>query len=239
MPRSCVVLRQIERTCFKSCFLCRFLNYNFLFMQDKAASKQELLHLIHTIYARGWAPATSTNYSFRNPEGNTYTISRSGVDKGLFALDDFMEINADGMPLPAWAHVKPSAETGIHTTLYKNPDIRAILHTHSPASTVLSYLRRGDLSIPIQGFEVLKGLDGITSHETRIEVPLFDNDQDMERLGDRIQATLPNYPRSPCLLLAGHGLYVWGKSLTDAKRHLEVFEYLFECILRMEGKSLI
>jgi len=206
-------------------------------MDQKLGLQQQLLDVIHWFHAQGWAPATSTNYSFRNPDQHTYTISRSGVDKGAFQLGDFMEIDAEGKPLEAWQDTKPSAETGIHTMLYQNPDIHAVLHTHSIACTVYSYLHRDKKSILLSGFEVLKGLEGITTHATNLEVPIFQNAQDIERLSREIEANLPAYPHTPGFLLAGHGLYAWGPSIAIAKRHIEVFEFLIECLLRLESVS--
>lgn len=204
-------------------------------MEDKQALQRDLLNVIHWFHARGWAAATSTNYSVRNPDQHTYTISRSGVDKGAFQLSDFMEIDAQGKALEAWSHLKPSAETGIHTMLYQNPDIQAILHTHSIPCTVYSYLHRAKQSVLLSGFELLKGLEGVHTHETEIELPLFQNAQDIAQLSLEIGDALPNYPRTPGFLLAGHGLYAWGPSIAVAKRHIEVFEFLIECLLRLES----
>ena len=38
----------------------------------------------------------------------------------------------------------------------------------------------------------------------------------------------------PChgFLLSGHGLYTWGRDLAEARRHIEIFEFLFECVAR-------
>ena len=35
-------------------------------------------------------------------------------------------------------------------------------------------------------------------------------------------------------LLAGHGLYTWGKTIAEAKRHIEVLEFLFEVVYKAE-----
>lgn len=204
----------------------------------KTSLQQELIAVIHGFHAKGWAPATSTNYSFRNPvpEQNTYTISRSGIDKGLFGLADFMEINGAGQALDAYSGIKPSAETLLHTLLYENPDVQAILHTHSVVNTSYSWLHRADASVVMEGFELLKGIKGTTTHETRVRLPLFENDQDMPRLSAKIRAAMTDYPGVPGFLLAGHGLYAWGSSIAEAKRHIEVFEFLLECLLLLERR---
>lgn len=205
---------------------------------DTAALRQEFLSVIHWFHAKGWAPATSTNYSFRNPAPaqHTYTISRSGVDKGAFQLDDFMVVDAAGRPLDDFRHLKPSAETLLHTMLYEQPEVQAILHTHSVANTVFSWVHRGEEAVSIAGFELLKGIAGITTHEATLQLPIFDNSQDMPALKVQIRAELARYPDTPGFLLAGHGLYAWGNSIAEAKRHVETLEFLMECLNLIEKR---
>ncbi|MDZ4681591.1 MAG: methylthioribulose 1-phosphate dehydratase [Saprospiraceae bacterium] len=200
--------------------------------------QQELLAVIHWFHAKGWAPATSTNYSFRNPapEQETYTISRSGVDKAAFRLEDFMVVNAAGQPTDTYRHLRPSAETLLHTMLYEQPGVNAILHTHSVVNTVYSWIHRDEKAVKISGFELLKGLQGITTHEAEVWIPIFENTQDIAALSLEIKARLAEYPEIPGFLLAGHGLYAWGNSIAEAKRHIETFEFLFECLNQIESR---
>jgi methylthioribulose-1-phosphate dehydratase len=204
----------------------------------KTSLKQDLLAVIHWFHAKGWAPATSTNYSFRNPKpgNNTYTISRSGVDKGLFQIADFMEVDAQGNTLEAFKGIKPSAETLLHTMLYEKPEVQAILHTHSVVNTAYSWMHRDKKAVTLEGFELLKGIAGISTHETSIQLPIFENSQDMQALSAEIREGMAKFPGVPGFLLAGHGLYAWGSSIAEAKRHLEVFEFLMECLLLIEKK---
>lgn len=205
---------------------------------DTLTLQQDLLSVIHWFHAKGWAPSTSTNYSFRNPAPaqNTYTISRSGVDKGTFQLDDFMVVDAAGKPLDDFRHLKPSAETLLHTLLYEQTGVQAILHTHSVANTVFSWLHRAEKSVSITGFELLKGIAGITTHEATLQLPVFENSQDMPALSAQIQAGMAQYPGVPGFLLAGHGLYAWGSSIAEAKRHVETLEFLIECLMLIERR---
>lgn len=201
--------------------------------------REELLSVIHWFHAKGWAPATSANYSFRNPapEDRTYTISRSGVDKASFRLDDFMVVDEKGRPTEAYRHVKPSAETLLHTMLYENQGIQAILHTHSVANTVYSRAYGREPAVSIGGFELLKGIAGVSTHDTTIQLPVFDNSQDMAALSAHIRGRLAEFPGVPGFLLAGHGLYAWGSSIAEAKRHVEVFEFLLECLILLEKRG--
>ena len=201
-------------------------------MED--ALEYELLDVIEFFYAKNWAPATSANYSFRNiSDINTYTISRSGVDKGLFHVKDFMVVDEFGNATTKYAHLKPSAETLLHTLLYKIfPEINCVLHTHSVANTVMSRIHQFDGQIILSDYEVLKGISGINTHEVSVEIPIFKNSQHIASLAGIIKNYLTKNPTIPAFLLASHGLYAFGKTIAEAKRHIEVIEFLLECELQ-------
>ena len=214
------------------------ISYFFAIPMSKQALQLELLSVIQWFHAKGWAPATSANYSFRNPapDQKTFTISRSGIDKGLFKVGDFMEIDANGQALDAFRSVKPSAETLIHCMLYEQAEVQAVLHTHSVVNTVFSWKHRAAACVNISGFELLKGIAGVSTHETTIQLPIYENSQDIAYLSGHIRESLRNYPGVPGLLLAGHGLYAWGSSIAEAKRHIEVFEFLLDCLNQLEAR---
>jgi len=181
--------------------------------------------------SKGWAPATSTNYSVRLPNEAApaiCAITASGVDKEHLDPDDVVAIDSDGRPMNGHP-LKPSAETFLHLMLYRRENMGAVLHTHSVAGALLSRSAEAVGHLTLSGWELLKGLDGIDRHDCEVRLPIFPNSQDIAGLAALIEPCLPR--SEPCygFLLAGHGLYVWGKDLSDAKRHLEVFEYLLQC----------
>ena len=201
-----------------------------------AAISAVLAETVRLLSGRGWTPATSSNFSALVPgEVDAIAISRSGIDKAAFSTDDVMVVDRQGRNV--WPETaKSSAETLIHVAIYDLFDAGAVLHTHSIAATALSVRRSTAGSAAFAGLELLKGLSSITTHEARIEVPIFPNDQDMVRFAARLRDELPRRP-GPLygFLIAGHGLYAWGDTLAEARRHLEVFEFLCEFALRMEG----
>lgn len=204
---------------------------------DYVSLKMELADVIELFHRRGWSPATSTNYSFRNPEPEqyTFTITRSGVDKLKFSLQDLMVVDESGKAIAECAHLKPSAETLLHTMLYRNPENRAVLHTHSVNSTILSLAHLTEDYIYMSGYEVLKGIRGVLSHEESVSIPIFHNSQDMQSLSEEISRYYDNHPDNFGFLLAGHGLYAWGNSISEAKRHIEVYEFIFDCIIKLKA----
>lgn len=201
--------------------------------------RKELLATIRFFYNKNWAPATSANYSFRNlSDKNTYTISRSGVDKNLFTEHDFMVVDTESKATDAFAHLKPSAETLLHTMIYNIfPTVNCVLHTHSVANTVMSRINQSDVPIRLSNYEVLKGISGISTHDVSVEIPVFKNSQDIPALADIIKNYLTEKPAIPAFLLASHGLYAFGNSIAEAKRHIEVIEFLLECELQLKLKN--
>jgi methylthioribulose-1-phosphate dehydratase len=201
---------------------------------DFSAKARDLIRFGKFCYKRGWVPATSGNFSVRLASGQV-AITVSGQHKGKLNKDGIMVVDLQGTPLTAGR--KPSAETLLHTALYRrDATINAVLHTHSVNATVLSLLHREALRLT--DYEVLKAFPGIDTHEGQVSVPIFSNDQDMGRLAATVDRYLDKQPGLHGYLIAGHGFYAWGASMAEASRHIEAFEFLFDCevLLRRLGK---
>lgn len=185
-------------------------------------------------HRRGWSLGTSSNYSQvvqRDPL--RLLITASGKDKGRLAAADFALIDGEAQPIDA-GQPKSSAETWLHVVLANQPGVGAILHTHSVWSTLVSdwFFSRG--YVPIAGYEMLKGLAGITTHDTRFDLEIWENSQDIPKFSRKIAARLAD-PESPLrygFLMRKHGLYTWGRDLDEARRHVEILEFLLECVGR-------
>lgn len=178
--------------------------------------------------ARGWVLGTSGNFSAvlsRAPL--ELAITRSGTHKGELTRDDILQL-ADTGTVTAGAGM-PSSETKLHLEIVAKRSAGAVLHTHSIPSTRLSDLHPGGFEI--SGYEMLKGLSGVTTHEHREWIPVLENDQDMVRLAAEVRRVLDEHPRCHGFLLRRHGLYTWGPTLPDAIRHVEILEFLLEAEL--------
>lgn len=204
-----------------------------MFTGQNLTLANELLESIQFFNQKGWSPATSTNYSARSEKRDEYIISRSGVDKSKFTLSDLILINPLGEVLPPFNKpgVKSSAETEIHTEIYKLfPDVNCVLHTHSVLGTVLSQKLLPEKQVVFDGFEILKGLEGNDTHDLHEALPIVPNSQVMT---DILHNMKDRYSDIHGFLIAGHGLYTWGKNIAAAKRHIETYEFLFECYFTM------
>lgn len=198
--------------------------------------KAELVEVIHFLHAKGWAPATSSNYSIRPEEKELFYVSSSGIDKGKFQVKDLMRVDRFGNPIDD--NRKSSAETLIHAALYDlYPDARCVLHTHSVYNTVLSAAHAPERKILLEGFEILKGIRGIHTHVTSISLPVFPNSQDILAFSESIRKHHEVNPDMQGFLMAGHGLYTWGNTIAETKRQVEVFEFLFEVVYKLKVYS--
>jgi methylthioribulose-1-phosphate dehydratase len=182
-------------------------------------------------YQRGWALGTSGNFSaVVSQDPLRLVITSSGFDKGRLTTDQFVQVDGDCKIIAGEG--RPSDETKLHLTIVRRRPAMAVLHTHSVWSTTLSALSINDSGIEIAGYEMLKGLAGVGTHEHREWLPILDNSQNMDELARELDELLAHRQDAHGFLLRGHGLYTWGKSVDEARRHVEIFEFLLEVIGR-------
>jgi methylthioribulose-1-phosphate dehydratase len=202
-----------------------------------AACARTIAETGRELAALGWTPATSSNFSMRLDASHA-AVTISGRDKGRLGGDDVMVIDLDGKPVATDA--KPSAETALHTQIYRRfADAGAVLHTHSRNQTVASRLYASSGVIRFEGWELQKAISGVTTHESTLDVPVFPNTQDMNVLVAEVDAWLDAGKPLHGYLIDGHGIYTWGKDMPETRRHLEAFEFLLACELdlrRLRGE---
>ena len=198
-------------------------------MDGPEALKSEIVRISHMFYQRGWSLATSSNFSARIAP-DRILITASGKDKGTLTPADVLETTLDGATS---GNLKPSAETPLHCALYRfDAEIGAILHTHSTFTTTISSLPDLKAPLMIQNYEMLKAFRDVSTHRHTELVPVFPNEQNMNILSHTVLGYLENNRSLHGFLIAGHGLYAWGKDLAEALRHTEAFEFLLECEYR-------
>jgi methylthioribulose-1-phosphate dehydratase len=201
------------------------------------AIARKLAEIGQDFYTRGWVLGTSGNFSAvlsRTPL--RLAMTASSVSKGAIRAADVLMVDADGAPVGRKSG-RPSAETLLHVAVARTRGAGAVLHTHSVWSTMLSELHGAEGDLILAGFEMLKGLEGVRTHEHRERLPILGNDQDMQRLSGRVDTMLRASPDVHGFLLRGHGLYTWGDDLAQARRHVEIFEFLLEVVGRMQMRG--
>ncbi len=200
------------------------------------AAAAELAEVGRAFYERAWVLGTSGNFSaVVSSEPLRLAITSSSVDKGGLTADHILQIDDHGNVLEGDG--RPSAETLLHLAVVRLREAGAVLHTHSVWSNILSDVYSADQGFSIEGYEMVKGLEGVSTHEHSEWVPIIENSQDMTRLAGSVEETLEQHPRAHGFLLRRHGLYTWGKDIAEAKRHVEILEFLLEVRGRTYGVS--
>lgn len=188
-----------------------------------------VIRLAHHAGARNWVPATSGNFSLRIDD-QSCAVTASGGDKGALTPDGIIRARIHGP-----AHPRASAEAPLHYALYRLlPQAGAVAHVHAQSAVLASLMLAQDGCVRLSGLEMLKAFRGVKTHLTHLDVPLFDNDQDMDALANRIEPVMKDR-LAWGFLLAGHGLYAWGHDVQETLRHLDAFDYLFTLVLKTKG----
>jgi methylthioribulose-1-phosphate dehydratase len=196
------------------------------------AERDALCRVVAELAAQGWCQGTGGNFSVTlDREPLRLLITRSGVHKRHLAPQDLMILGPGGRPAEGET-ARPSAEALLHARIVEATGAGSVLHVHSVPNTLLGehFAARG--GFVLRGYEMLKGLEGVTTHEAEVFVPVLRNSQDMPALAGEANCLLAERPGLHGFLLAGHGLYAWGASLEQANRHVEIFEFLFDCAAR-------
>jgi len=196
------------------------------------ALRSELAELIREIHGRGWSPGTGGNYSrVLSNEPLRLLITPSGIDKGQVTPESLLIVDEAGKVVEG--EMSSSAETLLHVAIAQETDAQVILHTHSVWNTLASLTKGNGLTIT--GLEMVKGLEGVKTHEHAEMIPIFENSQDIASLAEDLRKVLRDKPTTHGVLLRGHGLYTWGRSIFEARRHLEILEFLFEVTVRRQS----
>ncbi|MFC9967272.1 bifunctional S-methyl-5-thioribose-1-phosphate isomerase/methylthioribulose 1-phosphate dehydratase [Nocardia ignorata] len=182
------------------------------------------------LYERGWMPGTAGNISVRSGSDDAL-ITASGLSKGELTERDAVRVRvADTTAYPGQDR-KPSAETSIHTAVYRTRDAGAVVHVHSPFATALATTARPGDTVRVSGYELIKGF-GLDDPST-VDVPVFANWPDVARIGADIEYYLRENPgAAPILFITGHGITAWGDTLAQARDRAECLEALCELIAR-------
>jgi methylthioribulose-1-phosphate dehydratase len=195
---------------------------------------EQLAELGRDFHRRGWVLGTSGNFSAvvdRDPL--RVAITASSLDKGRLQPEQILEVGADGTPVGT-RQGKPSAETLLHIAIVRTTGAGAVLHTHSVWSTILSDYHLGHGGFFIEGYEMLKGLEGVRTHEHREWIPILENSQDMPSLALETERMIKENAGIHGFLIRRHGMYTWGKDLAEAARHVEILEFLLESVGRRQ-----
>jgi methylthioribulose-1-phosphate dehydratase len=194
-----------------------------------SAAVADIIAVGRRLDSRSLALATTGNYSVRLDDGRI-AVTVSGRHKGRLTADDVTQMDLHGRALDAR---RPSAEAILHASVYRlYPAANAVLHVHSVASITLTRLLPPGADVVLEGYETLKIFPGIRTHESRVQIPVLNNSQDMPALALELESRLARVQPPPsAFLLRGHGIYAWGATVDEAEYMVEALEQLLSCEL--------
>ena len=178
----------------------------------------------------GWMRGTSGNLSVtleRDPL--LLAVTGSGLDKGELTASDFVLVDRDGERVEGrgGSGHKPSAEAGLHARVARVTGAGAVVHVHALAAVVAAH--HWPDGVVLRDLEMLKGI-GHLAHGETVVIPVVQNSQDMVALGDAFEERYlhptPDVAEVPAVLVANHGIYVWGADLRQARWHAELIEWM-------------
>ena len=191
-----------------------------------------LCELLRAFHDKGWASGTGGGICGPADDGNLF-LAPTGVHKERVKPEDLFIVSpADGSVVVHAEDptLKPSECNGVFRTCVGMRGARSVVHSHA-----LSAVLAADLAVDaleIAGFEMLKGIRGVSNRDVHL-VPLIANTaRESELVGD-VATVLANerFDASFCVLVRDHGAYIWGEDVWEAKRHAEVYHWLFEAVL--------
>ncbi|MBM7693122.1 methylthioribulose-1-phosphate dehydratase [Peribacillus deserti] len=191
-------------------------------MMDYKDKWEELADIKDELAARDWFMGTSGNLSIR-VSSNRFLVTASGKDKRKRTSEDFLLVDENGQAAEE-THLKPSAETLLHTAVYNRTSAGCILHVHTAENNVISELYGGRGEIIFKGQEIIKAF-GKWEEDAELRMPIIYNHAHIPTLADEFSAHIEG--NSGAVLIRNHGITVWGTSGFEAKKLLEASEFLF------------
>ncbi len=161
----------------------------------------ELIQICKTIYDKGYVVAAGGNISYRI-SSDRILIKRSGKSFGALTPEDFIIINLnDSSP-------EASIDLPIHQAIYLNSEFKAVIHAHPPHTIVLS-----------NKINELEPID----FETKLKVgaiPVVNIPH------EKLYLIIGDYVRQgyKAIIERNHGVYIWGRKLTECLSLLEMIE---------------
>lgn len=181
--------------------------------------REAMRKLAKNLYSQGYLWGTSGSISVKvKDEPLNILITASGIHKDAVTGEQILLVDANGKKLEDTLHM-PSGETMVHSYIYQKAITGCVIHTHSIHSLLFSNKRE----VTFQNLEILKGL-GLKASD-RYKLPVLDND-DIQRLSEGVSDTIAR--GNVGVLVANHGLFVCGSNLLDAKKYVEIIEYLLK-----------
>ncbi|MEM9456839.1 MAG: methylthioribulose 1-phosphate dehydratase [Myxococcota bacterium] len=213
-------------------------------MVEPSDIPQLICELCRQFYGLGWVSGTGGGISIR-AEAGIY-MAPSGVQKERIAPEDIYLL--DGQQLdrcevrraPATAGLKISECQPLFYNAFRERGAGAVIHSHSLWAVLAARVASPDGRAGVfacEGLEMQKGLRGKGCFE-RVEVPIIANTAREAELTESMAMAMRSHPDVDAVIVAGHGVYVWGQTWVQAKTQAECYDYLFRAVVEAHRVGL-
>jgi methylthioribulose-1-phosphate dehydratase len=202
--------------------------------------------LCRQFYALGWVSGTGGGISIRDAEG--IWIAPSGVQKeridpdDVYLLRDGVWDRVEVLGRPRDPTLRISECQPLFFNAYRLRNAGAVIHSHSVWAVLAA--RLAGVSSAADGtpgefrsrnLEMQKGLRGHGCFD-ELRVPIIPNTAREAQLTQSMAAAIEAYPDVDAVIVAGHGVYVWGRDWVEAKTQAECLDFLMR--VAVEGHRL-
>ena len=204
-------------------------------------TRELLVELLRDFHARGWVSGTGGGICGPSADGGLL-LAPTGVHKERVRPEEFFTVDpADGhvVASPDNPLLRPSECNSIFCLTHRRRGAWSIVHSHG-LSTVLA----GDLAadagadhLLVRDLEMLKGLPGVQNTDVHV-VPVIRNTPREPELVEQLNRVFDDerFAAAWAVIVRDHGAYIWGDDVWAAKRHAEVYHFLFEATVARRGR---
>jgi L-fuculose-phosphate aldolase len=165
--------------------------------------REEVIEYGLKILNTGLTESTGGNLSALDPESELIAIKPSSIPYEKIRTQDVVIVDKNGNVVEG--ELKPSSETPMHTYIYRHrSDVRAVIHTHAPYSTILAVVNK---ELPIVTQDIAMFVTGSTVRVAPFRAP---GSKDLGKVAHEYMGD------SDVVLLQNHGTLAVGKSLQVA-----------------------
>jgi methylthioribulose-1-phosphate dehydratase len=209
----------------------------------ESATRELLVELLGEFWRRGWVSGTGGGIC-GPAEGGGLLLAPTGVHKERVRPDEFFTVDpADGRVLraPERTDLRPSECNSIFCLTHRARGAWSVVHSHALAAVLAGDVAaaEGADHLAIRDLEMLKGIPGVSNVDTHL-VPVIRNTPREPELVGQLEAAFadPRFAAARAILVRDHGAYIWGDDVLEAKRHTEVYHFLFEATVARRGRHM-
>lgn len=199
--------------------------------------RELLCELLRLFYAKGWVSGTGGGICAVESPGRLL-LAPTGVHKERVQADDLFVVDASSgevLESPGDATLKPSECGEIFRAIIAARGAGSVVHSHA-LSAVLACDSAPDEALVIERLEMLKGIPGLSNTDTHL-VPVVTNTPREPQLTADVSRVLADdrFASTQAIGVRDHGAYIWGRDIWEAKKHTEVYHFLFEALVARGG----